>query len=286
MRVAVVGHVEWVDFVEVPRLPRRGEVMHATHTLTRAAGGGGVAAAVLADLGAEVDFFCALGRDADGQAAAQQLAERGVRVHVAWRAQPTRRALTLLEGGERTIVTIGERLEPVASDDLDWDRLDGTGAVYFTAGDAGALEQARRAAVLVASPRGREALSAEEAGPRSERAHSARVGPHASARLDRPIDALVYSGHDLDEAEWARRLADRARLLVETRGEEGGVWFGEEQGSWRPVAPPGPPRDAYGCGDSFAAGFTFGMAQGGTVAQAAEIGARCGARCLAQVGAP
>src|SRR5438477_5864593 len=110
-KLAVVGHVEWVDFIPVKRLPRGGEVIHAPGAFTRAAGGGGVVAAVLAELGAEVDFFCALGRDAHGQAAAEQLAARGIHLHVAWRAQPTRRAVTLLEGGgERTIVTIGERL--------------------------------------------------------------------------------------------------------------------------------------------------------------------------------
>jgi ribokinase len=36
---------------------------------------------------------------------------------------------------------------------------------------------------------------------------------------------------------------------------------------------------SYGCGDSFAAGFTFGLGAGMSVAQAAALGARCGAVC-------
>jgi ribokinase len=266
-RVAVVGHVEWVDFVEVERMPRAGEVVSAEGAFARAAGGGGVVAVVLAELGAEVDFYCALGEDPRGHAAAEQLAERGVEAHVAWRAdRPTRRAVTLLErDGERTIMTVGERLEPVGSDDLPWDRLRGADGVYFTAGDAGALEHARDARVVVASPRGREALEC----PRSP-----------------IIDALVYSARDADEREWARRLASRARLLVETRGADGGAWSGEEEGTWETLAAEGKPRDSYGCGDSFAAGFTFGLASGVTVAEAAAIGARCGARCLTRAGAP
>ena len=265
-RVAVVGHVEWVDFIPVARMPREGEVLHASGpAFTRAAGGGGVASAVLAELGAEVDFFCALGDDPHGHAAAEQLAERGVRVHVAWRPeQPTRRALTLLEGGgERTIVTVGERLEPRGEDGLPWARLAEADGAYFTAGDLGALEQARRARVLVATPRARGPL---QAGP--------------------TIDALVFSRGDREEAEWARRLEDRARLLVETRGAAGGVWWGESRGSWRAVAPEGPVRDAYGCGDSFAAAFTFGLADGRSVAEAAAVGARAGARALTRAGAP
>src|SRR5207253_2253629 len=115
----------WVDFIPVERMPRQGEVVHARGGFARAAGGGGVVATVLAELGAQVDFFCALGDDAHGHAAAEQLSARGVNAHVAWRSEPTRRALTLLEqDGERTIVTVGERLEPRGADGLDWERVD------------------------------------------------------------------------------------------------------------------------------------------------------------------
>ncbi|MDQ6836330.1 MAG: PfkB family carbohydrate kinase, partial [Actinomycetota bacterium] len=159
-RVAVVGHVEWVEFVRVERFPPPGAVTHALDAFIHAGGGAVVAAVVLAQLGADVDFFCALGRDAAGQAAAEQLAQWGVGVQAAWREEPTRRVVTLLEpGGERTIITIGERLQPRGADELDWARLDGAAGVYFTAGDAGAAGHARRAQTLVSTPRAREALA-------------------------------------------------------------------------------------------------------------------------------
>jgi ribokinase len=264
MRVAVVGHVEWVDFVPVAQFPGRGDVVHAEGAFSRAGGAGSVVAAVLADLGAEVDFFCALGRDPQGEGAAAELSERGVRMQVEWREQPTRRAVTLLEDdGERTIITIGERLDPRGADPLDWARLSGADGAYFTAGDAGALEHARAASLLTASPRGRAAL---DGGP--------------------TIDALIFSAHDRDERQWAERLEHRARLLVATEGEHGGRWWGESEGRWAAVTPPGPPRDAYGCGDSFAAAFTFALAAGWPVADAARLGAEWGARALTRVGAP
>ncbi len=265
MRVAVVGHVEWVDFIPVERMPHPGEVVHAHGAFTRAAGGGGVASVVLAELGAEVDFFCALGRDPHGEAAAKELAGRGVQVDAAWRSEPTRRALTLLEDhGERTIVTLGERLDPLGSDQLEWERLDHAEGVYVTAGDSRAMEQARRARVVVASPRARHALS----GP----------GP--------VIDALVFSASDADESDWAGHIADRTRLFVATDGPNGGRWWGEAEGRWDAVEPPGPPVDSYGCGDSFAAAFTFALAAGQPVAEAAALGARVGARCVTRRGAP
>jgi ribokinase len=270
----VVGHIEWVDFIPVPHHPRPGEVLHAPECFTRAAGGGGVVAVVLAELGAEVDFFCALGDDADGHAAADQLLERGVRVHVAWRGEPTRRAMTLLEGHtERTIITIGKRLDPLGSDALPWERLEEAEGVYFTAGDGEALRRARAAGVLVASPRARTALT------------------YPGAMLD----ALVYSGNDRDEVQWAERLEGRARIVVQTEGAAGGRWWSAEErseaqgaceGRWVAVAPPGEIRDTYGCGDSFAAGFTYALADGASPAEAAVFGADCGARCLTRAGAP
>src|SRR5438046_3042188 len=50
MRVAVVGHVEWVEFARVERVPRPGEIVHALETWEEPAGGGAVAAAQLARL--------------------------------------------------------------------------------------------------------------------------------------------------------------------------------------------------------------------------------------------
>jgi ribokinase len=263
--VAVVGHVEWVEFVRVDRYPSRGEVAHARGAFTHAAGGGVVAAAVLAELGAEVDFFCALGLDENGDAAVAELTRRGVRVHPAWREHPTRRVITMLEeAGPRTIVTIGERLEPDGADELDWDRLGRADGVYFTAGDARAADRARMAQVFVSTPRARDAL---ERSP------------------DR-IDALVFSESDVDERRWAQGLESRTRLMVATEGSAGGRWWGESSGRWAAVPPPGPPQDDYGCGDSFAAGLTFGLAAGNPISEAVGIGAVQGARMLSVVGAP
>jgi len=264
-RVGVVGHVEWVEFLILDALPHGGQVARGRDSFTRAAGGGGVAAVVLAELGAQVEFFCALGRDVNGRDAAAQLEQRGVRIHVAWREEPTRRALGLLvDGGERAIVTIGERLHPRGDDELAWSSLGLADGVYFTAGDPGALAHARAARTVVASPRAREAFC--EGGP--------------------SVDAIVFSSSDRDESAWAQELAGRTRYLVATEGASGGRWWGETEGSWPAVAPEGPIRDDFGAGDSFAAGFTLGLAEGRSIAAAAELGAGCGARALTRAGAP
>jgi ribokinase len=264
-RIAVVGHIEWVDFLRVDHLPVSGDLLAAERESVHAGGGAVVAAAVLAEHGAEVDIFCAIGSDDNGDAAMAELTGRGITVHAARRPGPTRQVITMLDhDGERTIVTVGERLQPQGSDELDWARLAEAEGVYVTAGDAGALCRAREARVLVATPRILE-------------------------RLERPdvrIDALVFSSSDPAEVRWAESMDPPARLMVATEGDQGGRWWGESEGRWPSVAPDGPVRDSYGCGDSFAAGFTLGLAQGRSPLQAAEIGARFGATMLTRVGAP
>ena len=264
-RVAVVGHVEWVEFVPVPRFPARGKITSGSGAFVHAGGGAVVAAAVMAALGAEVDLFCALGRDDTGDAAAAELTARGITVHAAWRDVPTRRVITLLEpAGERTIITLGERLEPTGSDPLPWSRLEDAEALYLTAGDAGAAREARRSPILVATPRARGGL-----------------GQSGVA-----IDALVYSAGDADERHWAAALAERSAVTVETEGAHGGHWSGRSCGRWPAATVPGEPRDSYGCGDAFAAGLTVGLSRGLSMSDAVQIGAEQGAAMLTRAGAP
>lgn len=260
-KVAVVGHVEWVEFA-LAQMPRPGEIVETRDLFAEPAGGGAVAAVQLARLCGGATLFTALGEDELGRAACARLEELGVRVLAAPRAAPTRRALTLVDDRdhERTIITLGERLEPSAEDrELPWGELAQMDAVYFTAGDLGALRAARQAGALVASPRAWHALGQGVA-----------------------LDALVLSGADASEQADSLRVRQDARLLVRTEGARGGRWFeGERQlGEWRAAEPPGPLVDSYGCGDSFAAGFTCGLAAGLDVPAALALAARCGAVCL------
>jgi ribokinase len=260
-KVAVVGHVEWVQFAHVSHVPRAGEVMHARDAFEEPAGGGAVVAVQLARLAGESLLITALGDDERGRRSLQRLYELGVRVSSAERAERTRGAVTLVDDQrERTITTFGERLEPVAADEeLPWAQLAEMDAVYFTAGDLDALRAARAARVLVANPRAHDALG-----------------------HDVQIDALVLSEKDEVELRAAGPVEGEAELVVLTEGERGGSYRTRagESGRWSAVAPPGEPVDSYGCGDSFAAGLTYGLGAGMSVADALALAARCGATCL------
>src|SRR5581483_6027313 len=249
MRAAVVGHVEWVEFVRGERVPGAGQIVHAAAGFEEPAGGGAVAAVELARLAGKSTLFTALGDDEHATRTRARLGELGVRVEAAIRDEPTRRAFTFLDAhGERTITTIGERLAPRGEEPLDWDALDGADGAYVTAGDLGALRAARRAKVLVASPR------------------MGRVLAESGVELD----ALVLSDRDELELGLARALLPRPALLVATRGSEGGRYetADGEAGSWDAAPLPGPIADSYGSGDTFAAALTYGLAAGEPVERA------------------
>ena len=131
MRVGVVGHVEWIDFVAVEKVPAPGEIVQGKESWGEAGGGGGVAAARLAELAGAATLFTALGDDEFGHAAAAQLEDLGVRLEIDWRTEPQRRGFCYLDGeGERTITLLSEKLRPRRTAPLPWGELAEFDAVY------------------------------------------------------------------------------------------------------------------------------------------------------------
>jgi ribokinase len=264
-RVAVVGHVEWVEFARVDHVPVPGEIVHALETWEEPAGGGAVAAVQLARLAGECLFLTALGDDELGHRAERGLRELGVEIEVTWRPEPQRRAFVHLDAAaERTITVIGDRMGPHGTDALPWERLADIDAVYYTAGDAAAVRLARAARNLVATTRAIESL----------------VPAHVQ------LDMLVRSAKDPGERYAAGELDPAPRFVAETDGSSGGSLVGADgtTSHWAAAPLPGPAVDAYGAGDSFAAGVTFGFASGMSPAEAVALGARCGAVAMTERG--
>lgn len=266
MRFAVVGHVEWVEFAQVERVPEPGEIVQASDWWAEAAGGGGVASVRLARLSGSSTLYTALGQDALGEKALAQLTGLGVRVEAARHAEPQRRGFTFVDGnGERTITIMGEKHVPRGGDPLPWNELGETDGVYFVSGDAAAARAARRARILVAT---------------------ARVLP-TLAEAGVELDALVRSASDPSERYEAGNLDPPPRLDVATAGDEGGTWVAAEgtSGTYEPVPVPGSVADSYGAGDSFAAGLTYALASGSDREKALAFAARSASEALARRGA-
>ncbi|MDQ4041122.1 MAG: PfkB family carbohydrate kinase, partial [Actinomycetota bacterium] len=104
-RFAVVGHVEWVDFIRVERLPVAGEIIHASQWWEEPGGGGAVAAVQLAKLAGAGSLFTALAGNDLGRRAERELTGLGLQVHASFHhSDAQRRAVTFIQAnGERTI---------------------------------------------------------------------------------------------------------------------------------------------------------------------------------------
>jgi ribokinase len=266
VRFAVVGHVEWVEFARVERVPEPGKIVHARELWAEPAGGGAVAAVQLARLGGACTLFTALGDDELGRRARDELCRLGVRVEAVFRSEFQRRAFTFVDdAGERTITVIGERLGPAGSDPLPWDELAVVDGVYFTSGDEAAVRAARWARVLVATARSLPVL------------RKAAV----------QVDALVRSGSDEGERYEPGDLDPPPRLEIATAGQLGGMYTlaGGSPERYPPSPLPGRLEDTYGAGDSFAAGLTFALAERRPVEEALGFASRRGAAALARRGA-
>ncbi|HZQ15143.1 MAG TPA: PfkB family carbohydrate kinase [Gaiellaceae bacterium] len=246
MRCAVVGHVEWVEFARVRRLPEAGEIVHAGEVWAEPAGGGAVVARQLALLAGRCELFTALGEDELGRESARTLAALGVDVHVRW-GGATRRAFTHVDGrGERTITVLGDKLLPRGPLPLD-----GYDLVFFVAGDVAALRSARAARFLAGTARETATLRAGGV----------------------PLDLLVASANDRGE-RYDGSLA--ARHVALTEGDRGGTFDGVRFDA----VPVGEVSDAYGAGDSFAAALAFALARGDDPQAALALAARAGAAVI------
>ncbi len=261
VRVGVVGHVEWLTHA-LGVMPGPGEITVLTDPFEEPAGGGAVAASQVAKLDCDCVFFTALGADEAGRRSREGLEDLGVRVLAGSRGHPQTRALSATgPGGDRAIAVIGRPTSPRADDPLPWEDLAGCEAAYFTGRDPLTLTHARRARALVVTAR--------------------RLGVLRTSGVR--ADVVVGSASDPSEAVSPADLAVAPGVIVWTEGARGGRFRREDgsEGRWAAVEPPGPPVDSYGCGDSFAAGLTVGLARGLALEEARALAARCGATALA-----
>ena len=185
----------------VDGVPPAGGIAHATHEWEAPGGGGAVAAVQLAKFAGSATFFTAIGDDEIGARTRRELAPMGVEVRAAARNDTrSRRALTLIDpAGERTIITLGDRLDPCDG------RPVGVGRPRH---DRRGLRHRRR-------PR--------SAGPRSQGLVHGGDEPDPPRALATGVDpdVLVGSARDPSEADRTDRLPWRPRMVVRTEGVRG-----------------------------------------------------------------
>ena len=239
LNLAVVGHVEWINFLKVDQLPKPGVISHSEKSLEYPAGGGSIIAKTLSELTLnQIHFFTALGNDDFGDRCFKILSNMGIKLHVAWRDKPTRRGFSMIDSqGERAITVIGERLAPNYRDNLDWSILKKMDGIFITASDSEIFKIARSASILCTTP---------------------RVGINIINKSNVSLDGLIGSNLDPGEEFSFSELLVKPKYTIKTEGEKGGIIF--PGGRYEALKNKERKVDSYGCGDSFAAGILYGMA--------------------------
>ena len=263
LKLAVIGHIEWVTFLAVNEIPKPGTISHSRLTLEEPAGGGSVVAIQMSKLiKGDVHFFTALGNDLIGEKSYATLKSYGLKLSVAWRDKPTRKAISMVDTqGERAITVMGERLQPTAEDDLPWDELSKYDGIFLTAADSQGIKFARQANILVATP---------------------RVGIKTINESNVLLDGLIGSALDPGEKVNEKELLIKPKLRISTMGAKGGN--ASPGGRFKAIKLESRAIDTYGCGDSFAAGLTTGLAANFSYEQAISLGTHIGANCAANFG--
>ena len=264
LKLAVIGHVEWVTFLKVDQLPLAGRISHAKDSFEEAAGGAAVAAVQMARLiNGSVDLVTSLGKDNYGEKCYKRLTKLGLNLKVAWRDKPTRRGISLISNdGERAITVIGERLQPIGSDDLSWIDMKDYDGVFVTATDEEGIIFARKAKFLSATP---------------------RIGENILKNSSVKLNALIGSGLDPGEKIDYEEFAFKPDIYISTKGKLGGTIFPEGR-NYPSTIPSSEVIDSYGCGDCFAGAVTAALSAKLNLNQAIKIGAYCGAECSTHYG--
>ena len=264
LKFAVIGHIEWINFLKVDSLPKPGIITHAKKSLELPAGGGALIAKTLYELpNNEIHFFTSLGKDYYGEKSFEFFERIGMNLHVAWRSEATRKGFSLVDNnGERSITIIGKRLAPSFNDDLDWNILCDMDGIFITAGDINLLKKARGANILCTTP---------------------RLGINLINQSKVNLDALIGSNLDPDESFLLSDLKKKPSFIIKTEGEKGGITI--PGGRFKAINNNNNLEvDSYGCGDSFAAGILYGLTASWTIEKALKLGTVLGRNCIEHFG--
>ena len=258
LKFAVIGHIEWINFIEVDNLPKPGLISHSIQSIEYPAGGGSVIAKRLRELtNNEVHFFTALGNDFYGKQCLNILEKMGIKLHVTWHDKPTRKGFSLIDSeGERSITIIGDRLAPTYKDNLDWTILNDMDGIFITAADKEIFKKARIANIICTTP---------------------RVGLNIINESGIIIDGLIGSNLDPGEVFSLNELRFKPKVVIKTEGENGGIVF--PGGRYKAFENIKHKVDSYGCGDSFAAGILYGLSSNWNIEESLQIAKILGRDC-------
>jgi len=283
-RVVVVGSINVDEVIGVATLPAPGETVLGWERATGLGGKGANQAVAAAVAGGEVALIGAVGADAHGAAALEQLAKHGVDTSMVATLEETAsgRALVILsEDGENEIIVIGGANQAMDERALSRDALRDA-AVMVVQGEV--PPKVNQAALRMAAELGVRAV-VNLAPVQDLGGHLATADPLVVNEIEagQLIGAELRSAQDVVDA--APDLRGLARSAVVTLGASGAVLITPDAIDHIPAPRPERVRDTTGAGDAVAGVLATALAQGLELRAAVERAVRAASLSVTEVGA-
>ena len=283
-RVVVVGSINVDEVIGVATLPAPGETVLGWERATGLGGKGANQAVAAAVAGGEVALIGAVGADAHGAAALEQLAKHGVDTSMVATLEETAsgRALVILsEEGENEIIVIGGANQAMDERALSRDALRDA-AVMVVQGEV--PPKVNQAALRMAAELGVRAV-VNLAPVQDLGGHLATADPLVVNEIEagQLIGAELRSAQDVVDA--APDLRGLARSAVVTLGASGAVLITPDAIDHIPAPRPERVRDTTGAGDAVAGVLATALAQGLELRAAVERAVRAASLSVTEIGA-
>jgi sugar/nucleoside kinase (ribokinase family) len=272
----------------------RAEYLYDSMSGCTVCSGGSVAntMAGLASLGARVAYMGRVHDDQLGQMFRHDMRSCGVAfdTRAAQQGKPTARCLICVTpDAERTMNTYIGACAELDPSDIDEERIKASGIIYIEGylWDQPAAKDAIRHAIQTAKIAGRKvALSL------SDLFCVERHREEFNQIIHEYVDVLFANESELlalaqlsDVKQAAKLIGARVRVLVVTQGAQGVLVVSDGVTAHYHADVIDEVVDTTGAGDLFAAGFLFGLTQGESLADCADIGNCCAGVIIQQMGA-
>lgn len=284
-RVAVVGSYGVGLTMRVPRMPVAGETLSGGEFSSGHGGKGSNQAVQAARLGADVDFFTAIGADDLGRGGQALWTEEGVAAQAVVREDAATMAGVILveESGENRIIIAPGALARLRPEDL---------ADFHPALAAADIVVVSLEIPVDVAVRALELAHAAGTKTLLNPAPAAALPDHVWRAVDvltpNATEAAILLGLEPSAAQTepsetlAQRLHERTgATILMTRGGDGVLVCADGANTSVPAVPATAVVDTTGAGDSFTGAAAVALAEGAGPVAAAEFGARAGSWAVA-----
>ncbi len=265
MKIAVIGSINYDQFIQAERIPKKGETVHGYDVNYGIGGKGANQAVAIARLGGEVTIFSCVGADRQGEWLIRQLAKEGVDTRYIQRIEGVTTGVAFITIGEKdnTIVVV-----PGANNEVNVsyiDSINGELKTYDT--------------ILIQNEIPNETIThiVERAKQRGQRiVYNPAPAREIAANIMNSIDYITPNQHEAEllfgyTDSLDKMVKEFGGKLIITLGAEGVIASTKKNSLIRVKARKTEVIDTTGAGDTFNGALTYMLSLGKDLEEAIQF---------------